>query len=270
MAREKPNDAGPALSDGKAAKRVGRSVSNVTVGAETRRLLFAGRSGVLSTTMRGRDAWPYGSLVTYAPDVDGSPIFLFSTLSDHTNNLAKSPKASLLIDQAQQLKNPQRGPRATYMGTISLTKNPRHRRRYLARHPEAAMYAGFGDFGFYVMALDRIHSVGGFARARWLKASDAATPRAAVRAIQAVEEDIIAHMNADHGAAVDLYANVLLNRKGSGWQMIACDPWGLDLMRNGRFVRMEFGAFGHDGAVSDADTMRACLVDLAGRARAKR
>ncbi len=242
--------------------------------AETRRLLYDGRAGVLSTTFRGRDAWPYGSLATYAPDVDGRPVFLFSTLSDHTNNLKKDGKASLLVERALTKRNPQRGPRATFLGRVKPTKSPRHRRRFLARHPEAEFYAGFGDFGFYVMEIERVHIVGGFAKAQWLKWGQVATPRAAVRAVQTAENGIVDHMNDDHADAIDLYANRLLGRKGTGWRLVSCDPWGLDLMRDGSPARLSFEDFPADaattggrGPVADPGAMRARLVALAARAR---
>jgi len=231
--------------------------------AEVRRLLFGGRSGALSTTFRGREPWPYGSLVTYAPDVDGRPIFLFSKLSDHTGNLAAEPRASLLVEQASRLRNPQRGPRVSLLGTVRPSKDPRHRARFLARHPDASLYAGFGDFGFYVMTVDRVHLVGGFARAQWLKAAEVLPPRDAAKAVAAAEEGILAHMNADHGEALDLYANRLLHRKGTGWRAVGCDPWGLDLARGGHCARLPFPEM-----ATDANDVRKRLVAFAAAARA--
>jgi putative heme iron utilization protein len=232
--------------------------------AEVRNLLMGGRAGVLSTTFRGRERWPYGSLVTYAPDTDGSPIFLFSGLSDHTSNLAKDAKASLLVERALRRKNPQQGPRISILGTVAPTRDKRPRARFLARHPGAARYADFGDFGFYRMTVDRVHLVGGFARAQWLKADEIAPPPAAVRAVAQAEAGVVEHMNGDHGTALDLYANKLLGRKGQGWRAVSCDPWGLDLMRNEIPARLEF-----DGMAADAGGLRKALVDLAAKARAK-
>tara|TARA_R110002072_G_scaffold135989_1_gene277765 strand:+ start:1373 stop:2113 length:741 start_codon:yes stop_codon:yes gene_type:complete len=232
--------------------------------SEARGLLLGGRAGVLSTTFRGRERWPYGSLVTYAPDTDGSPIFLFSGLSDHTANLAKDARASLLVERALRRKNPQQGPRISVLGTVAPTMEKRHRARFLARHPGAARYADFGDFGFYRMVIDRVHLVGGFARAQWLKAGEIAPPPAAVRAVAKAEAGVIAHMNADHGAALDLYANRLLRRKGQGWRAVACDPWGLDMMRDDAPARLQF-----DDMAADAGDLRARLVTLAARARSR-
>ena len=56
--------------------------------ADISRLLVRRRGvGMLSTAMAEGGA-PYGSLVTYACDQQGQPLFLFSGLSDHTKNIA--------------------------------------------------------------------------------------------------------------------------------------------------------------------------------------
>ena len=38
------------------------------------------------------------------------------------------------------------------------------RRRFLARHPEAAVYADFPDFGFWTLKVEGAHYIGGFGR----------------------------------------------------------------------------------------------------------
>ena len=56
------------------------------------------------------------------------------------------------------------------MGRVEPSADERLARRFLARHPEAERYAGFADFGFYRMTVERAHYVGGFAKAVWIKA----------------------------------------------------------------------------------------------------
>ena len=225
-------------------------------------LLRGGRSGALSTAIKTHDGWPYGSLVTFATDLDGSPLFLFSDISDHARNLKHDPRASLLIERASGRIKPQTGPRVTLLGTVKKTKNPRHARRFIARHPQAAMYAGFGDFNFYKMTLDRAHFVGGFARAVWFRGRELMSNTKAAKILADAEPDIIAHMNEDHAEAIDLYARILLGRKGSGWVLSAIDCDGADLMLNGRIARLNFA-----GPVADPGEVRAELVRLAGLAR---
>ena len=239
-----------------------------TAAALARELARRSRSASLATlqaegSSASRDSPPYASLVTVATDVDGSPLFLFSDLSDHTRNLAADPRAAVLVEEASRRRNPQTGPRLTLTGHIGKSDDPRVRRRFLARHPDAALYAGFKDFGFYRMEVDRGHFVGGFARARWFGRDDLTIAEPAVAdTVAAIEEGVLQHMNADHADALDLYANVLLGRSGAGWMAIGLDPDGLDLKRGSAFARLTFEA-----RVTDAATCRETLVRLAEGAR---
>ena len=68
------------------------------LGFAIRCLMRSSRSAILSTGLAHSGAWPYGSLVTVAIDMDGSPLLLFSALSEHTRNLEEDDRASLLFD----------------------------------------------------------------------------------------------------------------------------------------------------------------------------
>lgn len=231
----------------------------------SRQLLRQGRSAALSTALATHEGWPYGSFVTYATDQTGCPLFLFSDLSDHARNLAADPRACLLIEQTSGRKNPQTGPRISLVGKIKKTKNSANAQRFLARHPRAEMYAGFKDFNFYKMTIERAHYVGGFASAVWFRGREILTPSATAEQFAAAEADILAHMNKDHGEAIDLYANRLLNRKGTGWQLVGVDADGADLMNKGRLARLSFKR-----SLEDAGDIRKQLVTLAAKARASR
>lgn len=230
--------------------------------ADLSRLLVRRRGvGMLATAMAD-DGAPYASLVTYACDHRGQPVFLFSTLSDHTRNIAADARASLLVEKAARNRNPQTGPRLTLMGAIKRDKSPETRARFLARHPDAALYADFGDFAFYRMTVERGHYVGGFARAVWFDAKHILTPKKIADEIAAIEDGVVQHMNADHAEAVRAYAESLLGRKPGNWRITGCDSDGVDLMADGRYARLEY-----DKAVTDSKTCRDTLVTLAKRAR---
>ena len=233
--------------------------------AAARGLMRRARSAALATSLRDEDGRPYVSLVTVACDCDGSPLLLLSDLADHTRNLAADPRASLLFEAASRRANPQTGPRVTVLGRIERSDHERHRRRFLARHPGAALYAGFADFGCYRMTVERAHFVGGFARARWLTGSDIVLDGNTAEATAGAEPGILAHMNADHAEAVGLYANGLLGRRGEGWTMIAVDPEGCDLRRGGVLARLDFPR-----RAADPASVREILVALAARARTTR
>jgi len=227
-----------------------------------RELLWEARSASLATSLAGAGGAPYVSLVTIAPDSAGRPVLLLSELAEHTRNLAADPRAALLLENASRLANPQRGPRLTLIGRVSASDDPAHRRRFLARHPEAAMYAGFADFSCHVMEIERAHYVGGFARAVWLEGAEATVDARAAAALAQIEPGAIEHLNADHADALELYATRLLGRKGRGWHAVGVDPLGLDLMRRGRLARLAF-----DEPVTGAEALRRTLAALAARAR---
>jgi len=237
--------------------------SRAELGFAIRQLMRSSRSASLSTALASADGWPYASLVTVAIDTDGAPLLLFSELSDHTRNLKADGRAALLFERASRHANPQRGPRVSVLGRIRPTRKPEHARRFLDMHPEAEMYAGFGDFGFYRMSIDRAHWVGGFARAQWLSGRFVAANAKAAKAIAAAAPGIIAHMNDDHADAVENYATRLLGRSGGGWRMIGVDPDGADLALEGRRARLGF-----DEMAENVAQVRDRLVQMAGQARA--
>jgi hypothetical protein len=222
--------------------------------AAARRLLRNARSAALATAEGGQGGWPYASLVTVACDCDAAPIFLFSRLADHTRNLQADSRASLLVEDASRRVNPQSGPRVTVLGRIEKSHDERHRRRFLARHPSAAQYAGFADFAIYRMTVERVHYVGGFSVARWIEGRDFTCTSAT--AIAAAEPAVIADINAD-GAAT-LYARRILGQGEDGWIMIGVDPEGCDLRRGHTLARLDFPR-----PVYDPEGLREILMDLA-------
>src|SRR5690606_37941680 len=112
--------------------------------ALARRLLRTIDRGALGTRLP--DGTPYASLVLVASDSGGSPLLPLSDLAEHTRNLELDGRASLLLDGTAGHDDPLTGPRLTLIGAVAATGDARARARFLARHPSAAAYAGFGDF----------------------------------------------------------------------------------------------------------------------------
>lgn len=205
--------------------------------------------------------WPYVSLVLVAVDHDLSPILLLSDLAEHSKALKADPRVSLLFDGTAGLAQPLTGPRVSVLGRAAVTEDERIKARFLARHPDAAIYAGFGDFHFYRMAVERAHLVGGFGKIRWLDIGEL-LPEAPPAALIKAEAGIVAHMNDDHADAVGLYAAKLLNRPGEGWRMTGIDREGIDLRSGGEIARLALPA-----PVGDAAEARKALIELVGTAR---
>src|SRR5689334_20600458 len=167
-----------------------------------RSLLRRRRQGALATLMPDNGG-PYCSLVNVASHADGSPILLISGLAVHTKNILADARVSLMLDE-RRAGDPLEGARVMLMGTAHVTDDPNARRRYLERQPEAKMFADFGDFGFYRIDLRGAHLVAGFGRIVDLSRADLVTDLAGADALVDAEEEIVAHMNAEHPAAVRL------------------------------------------------------------------
>ncbi|MFM8989242.1 MAG: HugZ family protein [Alphaproteobacteria bacterium] len=208
---------------------------------------------------------PYASLVQLACMPDASPVLLVSRLAEHTRNIEADPRVSLLLDGTAGLGERLTGARLSLPGVARRSDDPVARRRFLARHPGAALYAGFADFSVHVVEIGPAHLVAGFGRIHWIAAGALRDDVADAAALVAAEEEIVAHMNEDHADALGLYANRLLGRAGEGWRMTGIDPEGLDLRREGagEVARLAFAR-----RATTPDQARAELVRLAKAARA--
>ena len=71
-----------------------------TFAERARTVVDLGRVGTLSTVSRKQPGFPFGSVMPYAVDKQGRPIFLISTMAMHTQNIQADARASLLVTQA--------------------------------------------------------------------------------------------------------------------------------------------------------------------------
>ncbi|WP_372426871.1 HugZ family pyridoxamine 5'-phosphate oxidase [Salinarimonas chemoclinalis] len=223
-------------------------------------LLRAVRAGALATLDRAA-GFPFATLVTVATDVDGAPLFLMSRLSGHTANLAADPRASVLLAERGK-GDPLAHPRLTVIGRITPTDDPRARARFLARHPKAKLYAGFGDFAVFRMDVEGAHLNGGFARAMAIARDDLLTRIDDARSLLALEESAVAHMNEDHRDALALYATRLGKAPQADWHATGIDPDGLDLAAGDLTARVPFPE-----RIAEGGRLRRVLKEMADRAR---
>lgn len=209
----------------------------------------------------GNAAWPYVSLVLVAVDHDLSPILLLSDLAEHSKGIAADGRVSLLFDGTVGLTQPLTGARLSLLGKIADTHDQRLKQRFLARHPDAAIYAGFKDFRFYKVTPERVHLVAGFGKIRWIGASEMLT-MAPLPELAEGEESIVRHMNEDHSDAIQLYAAKLLGLPGTGWTMTGIDAEGIDLRQGGQVARLAFQT-----PLASAVEARTALISLLKTAR---
>ncbi|MCE1235248.1 MAG: pyridoxamine 5'-phosphate oxidase family protein [Hyphomicrobiales bacterium] len=194
--------------------------------ATARLLLREARTAALST-LRGRDGHPFGSLVSIACEPDGTPLLLMSGLAAHSRHLAEDPRASLLVVE-ERAPDPQRGGRLTVVGRVEkVADQDAAARRYLARQPEAALYAGFGDFAYWRLVVEDAHLVAGFGRAMRVRRDQLLLDVAGCGETIAAEADLVARFDADR-ARVAAWAS-RLGAPAGDWRVVGVDPEGLDL-----------------------------------------
>lgn len=237
-----------------------------TPGETCRRLIRSAGTAALATLAGDPAEWPYASLALVACALDGRPILLLSDLADHSRNIARDDRVSLLFDGTAGLADPMTGARVSVQGRArrhdGKDRDDPLLRRYLARHPGAEDYVDFADFRLYEVIPERAHLVAGFGRIHWIEAADLLMDMAGSAPLAAAERDILDHMNADHADALQAYAATAIPDAGGGWVMTGIDPEGLDLRREGQFLRMSFKM-----RVDDAAAAREILSQLAGQAR---
>jgi putative heme iron utilization protein len=226
-----------------------------------KKLLREGRSGALATLMAGSGD-PYCSLVNVATEPSGAPLLLLSTLALHTKNILADSRVSLMLDERKE-GDPLEGARVMLMGTLAVTGDDAARSTYLRRHPDAEMFAGFGDFAFYRMDITRAHLVAGFGRIVDLAADDVLTDVSDASALLEAEAGAIDHMNADHAEACRLYATKLLGGPDGDWACVGVDPEGIELQQGRMALRLFFPQ-----RVTAPGPLRAVLKDLAEKGRA--
>lgn len=228
-------------------------------------LLRRSRQGALATLMAGSGD-PYCSLVNVASHPDGSPILLVSRLAVHTKNILDDPRVSLMLDERVE-GDPLEGARIMLAGQAEQASGDDAkvlRRRYLCAHPSAEAFAEFSDFSFFRIRPSGAHLVAGFGRIVDLAPERFLTDLSGAEGLLEAEAGAVAHMNADHRAAMDLYATRLLGAESADWRCTGCDPDGLDMQAGNKALRLAFPE-----RVTDGAALRKMLVRLAGEARAK-
>lgn len=155
---------------------------------------------VMSTNSKSNPGFPGGSVVGFAVDDDGCPLFIFSGMSSHTQDILKDPRCSLTVAD-KNFKGAADG-RVNLMGNCSLIRDKEEiekaRETYRKKHP-GAFWVDFGDFNWFKMNIEAIRFVGGFARAGSVKPSEYL--EAGPDPIMAFGGAIASHMNEDHSSS---------------------------------------------------------------------
>ena len=244
-----------------------RSVPEPSFAERARTLMYLGRIGSLSTLSRKQPGFPFGSVMPYALDERGRPIFLISTMAMHTQNLQGDPRASLLVTQADAGGDPLGASRVTLLGNalpVEKSETAAVRELYLASYANSKYWVDYEDFSFYRMEVVDVYYVGGFGVMGWITASDYSRAQPDPLADAAVE--IIRHMNADHKDALVLLAGEFAGIEAEEATMTSVDRLGFHVRLKTRDgVRGTRIAFLRE--VGSPEEARKVLVEMVRQAR---
>lgn len=197
-----------------------------TYAERVRTLLERESIGALSTQSAKHPGWPFGSVMPYALTSAGAPVFLISGMAIHTQNVLADPRASLLVMQSGNERDPLGLARATLLGTVAPISDVSDelRQGYLERHPNARHWISYTDFGFFRLDVTQIYFVGGFGVMGWVPAEEYAVAESDPLADAA--GGIIEHMNRDHADALREITRHFGNLDAQEATMVACDRLG--------------------------------------------
>jgi putative heme iron utilization protein len=206
------------------------AISEPSFAERARTLMYSGRIATLSTHSRKQPGFPFGSLMPYALNKDGCPIFLISTMAMHTQNLQADPRASLFVTDPDTGGNPLGAARVTLIGNVvripeSDLAEPRS--LYLASYSDSKHWVNFDDFFFFQMDVVDIYFVGGFGVMGWVAASEYSQARPDPLVDHKI--DIMHHMNADHKDALIVLAKRFADVEAQDAQMTSVDRLGFHL-----------------------------------------
>ena len=203
-----------------------QNVAEPSHAERVRTLLDRELIGTLATNSHHHPGFPFASVMPYALDRDGAPIFLISSMAIHTQNLVADPRASLLVMQTGGGSDPLGLARATLLGNVRRIDDASDaiRSAYLERHPSSRHWISFSDFSFFQLDVTEIYFVGGFGVMGWVETRDYAGAEA--DPLAAASARIIEHMNKDHADALRNITRRFGGLEAEEAQMVACDRLG--------------------------------------------
>jgi len=236
-----------------------------------RTLIEPGAIASMSTLTR--DGHPYGSIVPLSTLPGGEPLVCISDIAEHTRNLRRDPRASLLVAATDSSgagdSDPLALARVTLVGALVPDRpTAEERAAHLETHPHAADYVDFDDFSWWRFATSQVRYIGGFGVMGWTSADEFTA--AAADPVIPHAGPMIEHLNADHAdACVDIVRHLAGSATATRATVTGVDRHG---------ITFEVTEPGHDGVLVVArvafpepldgpDAVRPASIELVRRAR---
>lgn len=200
---------------------------SVSAAKHARELLLKEYRGVLSTHSKSMPGFPFGSVVPYCLDAQGCPLILISRIAQHTHNLQRDPKCSILVGE-RAAEDVQAAGRLTILAEAHRLEEPQSieaaAERYYRYFPESADYHRAHDFDFWRLDPVRSRYIGGFGAIHWIDQVTLANEFAGEAEMSMVE-----HMNADHSKAIAHYVELAGLPASPPAQLVGIDSEGFHL-----------------------------------------
>ncbi|MEM9514194.1 MAG: DUF2470 domain-containing protein [Actinomycetota bacterium] len=242
--------------------------------AELARTLI-GPGALASVATVTESGHPYTSIVPISTVDAGAPVVCVSQLAEHTINLRRDPRASVLVHAEHDgVRDPLALPRVTLVGAfVPFDPDDHIVAAHAEMHPHSRAYLDFPDFEWWRFELVHARFVGGFGVMGWVSAEEyiAARPDPVIRAAQ----PMIEHLNDDHADACLAIARVLGGSPDAPVATVTgLDRYGITVEVRERadptFSITTVSAISRvafDPAVEQPEEVRAATVALAARAR---
>jgi putative heme iron utilization protein len=243
--------AGPAASSSEAPEP--------SLAERARTLASIAHTGSLSTHSSKFPGFPFGSMMPFAIDDAGRPVFFISSMAMHTQNLEHDQRASLLITQPDVSGDPLGAARLTLVGSAGIAPAAEVSELYLSRHENARYWQDFSDFAYYRLEVAGVYFIGGFGVMGWVPSEEYAA--AAPDPLATAATGIIEHMNLDHRDALRRIVARSTGEAPDEASMTAID-------RLGFHVRLQTGERVHGlrvpfpREVKDAGEVRSVFIEM--------
>ncbi|WZY93330.1 hypothetical protein YC2023_065659 [Brassica napus] len=145
---------------------------------------FAHLCTVMSKMHHRREGYPFGSLVDFAPDPMGHPIFSFSPLAIHTRNILAEPRCTLVVQVNMIHHALPRYPdgiayrmqelhySAMSIHCQKMSKSEWAHKQYMAKHHQGPSQQ-WGNFHYFRMHnISDIYFIGGFGTVAWINVNE--------------------------------------------------------------------------------------------------
>ncbi|CAA3005257.1 Pyridoxamine 5 -phosphate oxidase family isoform 1 [Olea europaea subsp. europaea] len=227
---------------------------------------FAHLCTVMSRMHHRREGYPFGSLVDFAPDPMGHPIFSFSPLAIHTRNLLADPRCTLVVQIPgwSGLSNA----RVTIFGDVYPLHEDQQEwahKQYIAKHQQGPSQKWGNFYYFRMQNISDIYFIGGFGTVAWID----------VKEYEALQPDKIAVDGGEQNlkelnAIFSKPLKELLSKEAEidDAALISIDGKGIDIrVRQGAQFNIQRISFEEGHFVETLDEAKAALWKLIDRGR---